>query len=75
MSDKSRELNSTIKLVNDKLHFMGTVTGNQPVSIDYIAPMGDDLGYTSLELLLLSLSSCLVNDQREHDCRTSYNII
>ncbi|HNY04073.1 MAG TPA: OsmC family protein, partial [Bacteroidales bacterium] len=26
---------------------------------DYIPPLGDNLGYTSLELLLLSLSSCL----------------
>jgi len=59
MTDKSKELNSTIKLVNDKLHFTGTVGSNEPVSIDYIAPLGDDLGYTSLELLLLSLSSCL----------------
>ncbi|RJP67332.1 MAG: OsmC family peroxiredoxin [Ignavibacteriales bacterium] len=59
MNDKSRELNSTIKLVNDKLHFVGIVGDNVPVSIDYIPPLGDDLGYTSLELLLLSFSSCL----------------
>lgn len=59
MNDKSKELNSTIKLVNNKLHFMGSVGDNDPISIDYIAPLGDDLGYTSLELLLLSLSSCL----------------
>ena len=59
MTDKSKELNSTIRLVNDKLHFTGTVSGNEPVSIDYIPPLGDDLGYTSLELLLLSLSSCM----------------
>ncbi|MBN1186101.1 MAG: OsmC family protein [Bacteroidales bacterium] len=59
MNDKSKELNAAIKLVNDKLHFIGSVEGNEPVSIDYIAPLGDDLGYTSLELLLLSLSSCL----------------
>jgi len=59
MADKSKELNSTVKLVNDRLHFIGTVEGNQPVSIDYIPPIGDNLGYTSLELLLLSLSSCV----------------
>jgi putative redox protein len=59
MTDKSKELNSTISLVNNKLHFTGSVTGNEPISIDYISPLGDDLGYTSLELLLLSLSSCL----------------
>jgi putative redox protein len=59
MSDKSKELNSSIRLVNDRLHFIGTAGDNAPVSIDYIAPLGDDDGYTSLELLLLSLSSCL----------------
>lgn len=59
MIDKSKELCSSIKLVNDKLNFIGTVDGNEPVSIDYIAPLGDNLGYTSLELLLLSLTSCI----------------
>ena len=59
MADKSKELSTTIKLVNNKLHFTGTAGDNAPVSIDYIPPLGDDLGYTSLELLLLSLSSCL----------------
>jgi len=59
MTDKSKELNSTVRLINDKLHFTGSVGDNEPVSIDYIAPLGDDLGYTSLELFLLSLSSCL----------------
>ena len=56
MTDKSKELKSTIRLVNDKLLFKGTVGDNTPVSIDYIAPLGDDMGYTSLELLLLLLS-------------------
>lgn len=57
--DKSKELQSSIRLVNDKLRFEGMVEGNAPVAIDYIAPLGDDEGYTSLELLLLSLSSCV----------------
>ena len=59
MSDKQKELTATIKLVNDRLNFSGIVEGNSPVSIDFIPPLGDNLGYTSLELLLLSLSSCL----------------
>lgn len=59
MTDKSKELNTEIKLVNNKLRFTGTVGDNEPITIDYIAPLGDDKGYTSLELLLLSLSSCL----------------
>jgi uncharacterized OsmC-like protein len=59
MTDKSKKLNASIRLINDKLHFTGTVGNNAPVSIDYISPLGDDLGYTSLELLLLSLESCI----------------
>jgi putative redox protein len=59
MSDKSKELNSSIRLVNDKLQFSGTVRDYPPITIDYISPLGDDSGYTSLELLLLSLSSCI----------------
>jgi putative redox protein len=57
--DKSKELTASLKLINDRLHFEGIVDGNNPVSIDYTPPLGDNLGYTSLELLLLSLSSCL----------------
>lgn len=59
MTDKTKEVTSTITLLNEKLHFSGTVDGNDPVSIDYIPPFGDNLGYTSLELMLLSLSSCV----------------
>ncbi len=57
--EKTKELTASVKLVNDRLHFEGTVEGNQTISIDYIPPLGDNLGYTSLELLLLSFSSCL----------------
>jgi putative redox protein len=57
--DKSKELISSIRLINDKLHFEGTAGDSIPVSIDYTPPLGDNLGYTSLELLLLSLSSCI----------------
>jgi putative redox protein len=59
MVDKSKELKTSINLVNAKLNFEGTVAGNIPVSIDYTPPLGDNSGYTSLELLLLSLSSCI----------------
>jgi putative redox protein len=59
MIDKSKELSASIELINDKLHFTGKVDDNKPVSIDYIPPLGDNLGYTSLELVLLSLTSCI----------------
>ena len=57
--DKSKELITSIRLINEKLHFEGHADGNKPVSIDYTPPLGDNLGYTSLELFLLSLSSCV----------------
>jgi putative redox protein len=59
MIDKSKELYTSIVLVNDRVNFEGIVGDNSPVSIDYIPPLGDNDGYTSLELLLLSLSSCV----------------
>lgn len=61
MEPKVKELNTIIKLKNDKLNFEGFVEGNEPISIDYIPPLGDNLGYTSLELFLLSLSTCLAS--------------
>ncbi len=59
MIDKAKELNASICLLNDRLHFKGMVGENEPVSIDYTPPLGDNRGYTSLELLLLSLASCV----------------
>ncbi len=59
MLDKNKEMITELTLVNEKLNFHGLCEGQQPLSIDYIAPLGDNLGYCSLELLLLSLSSCV----------------
>ena len=58
-ADKSKELTTVVTLVNNRVRFEGTVDGQPPVTIDYTPPLGDNAGYTSLELLLLSLSSCL----------------
>jgi len=57
-TDKSKIITASIVLINEKLNFEGKVEGNNPISIDYTPPLGDNLGYTSLELFLLSLSSC-----------------
>ncbi len=57
-TDKSKILTASVKLLNQQLHVEGTVEGPKAVSIDYTPPFGDNLGYTSLELFLLSLSSC-----------------
>jgi putative redox protein len=59
MADNANVINAAVILVNDKLKFNGTAGDNAPVSIDYIPPLGDNDGYTSLQLLLLSLSSCI----------------
>jgi len=57
--DKSKEVISSLTLINDKVQFKGEVESNTPLFIDYIPPFGDNAGYTSLELFLLSLSSCV----------------
>ena len=48
-----------LDLVNDKVKFSGKSGANQDIAIDYIPPIGDGEGYTSLELLLISFASCL----------------
>lgn len=59
MIDKSKELVAEVELLNNKLNFSGFVEGNEPVSVDYTPPLGENLGYTSLELFLISLATCL----------------
>jgi putative redox protein len=51
-------LEASVELVNQKVKFKGTINSKDQVFIDYTPPAGDGEGYTSLELLLLSLSSC-----------------
>ena len=51
-------LEASVSLINDRLHFVGNAMENEPVHIDYIPPLGDNQGYMSLQLLLLSLASC-----------------
>ena len=58
-STEKQVLTTEIKRVNQNIHFLGTAGSNPPISVDYPAPIGNGLGYTSLELLLLSLSTCV----------------
>ena len=51
-------LEASARLINQKVKFGCQVEGKSPIIVDYIPPYGDGEGYTSLELLLLSLSSC-----------------
>ncbi len=53
------ELVTSIELIDDKVKFSGKVEGRPEIIIDYYEPVGTNDGYTSLELLQISLSSCL----------------
>jgi putative redox protein len=59
ITDKSKQLAVELELQNEKLHFTGHTDFAEPLQIDYVPPFGDNLGYTSLELLLFSLASCV----------------
>lgn len=59
MQNKSETLQTQLKLINERLKFIGATEGQQAINIDYLPPLGDNQGYTSLELFLLSFSSCL----------------
>ncbi len=50
---------ATVELINDKVKFNCQSRTNTPVTVDYTPPIGDGEGYTSLELLLISLSTCV----------------
>lgn len=62
-------VSSTITLVDERVRFQAEAGENQPIFIDYAPPMGTGDGYNSMQLLLLSLSSCtattLINLMRE----------
>jgi putative redox protein len=52
-------LSVSMELISDKVRFTGALRDNPPVTVDYTAPIGDGLGYTSLELFLMSLGTCV----------------
>jgi putative redox protein len=54
----AEQLEAVVELINQKVKFKGIADSKDPIIIDYIPPVGDGDGYTSLELLLLSFSSC-----------------
>lgn len=54
----SNNLTATVELINDKVKFSGVSGANNPIIIDYVPPIGDGEGYTSLELFLISLATC-----------------
>ena len=55
---KTHQLEGSVKSINDKVRFECSVEVQPPIFVDYIPPFGGGEGYTSLELLLLSLATC-----------------
>lgn len=54
----SEQLSASVNLINQKVKFKGISRSNPEIILDYTPPIGDGEGYTSLELLLISLASC-----------------
>ena len=54
----TEELSVSMNLINDKVLFEGSARDIQPLRMDYHPPIGDDKGYTGLEVLMLSLAGC-----------------
>lgn len=54
----SNQLFANVSLINDKVKFKGISGSNPEIIMDYVPPIGNGEGYTSLELFLLSLASC-----------------
>lgn len=54
----SNQLTGVATLINDKVKFSGVSRDNKEIIIDYVKPIGDGEGYTSLELFLISLATC-----------------
>lgn len=52
-------LETKIRLIDGKAKLSGTARENPEVIMDYFPPIGSGEGYTSLELFLLSFSSCV----------------
>lgn len=52
-------LEITLTSIDDKVKFSADARNNPELTIDYFPPYGTADGYTSLELLLCSFSSCV----------------
>ncbi len=58
-STKDKYLQARVESRNQRMQYVGLIPGREEIAIDYTPPLGDDSGATSLELLLLSLGSCV----------------
>ncbi len=57
----ANSLKAEIQLINQKAKFQCSVAGKAAIITDYIPPQGDNEGHTSLELLLLSFTTCVAS--------------
>ena len=55
----SEELRVELALADRGVRFEARADGREPIFVDYTPPVGGGRGYTSLELLLISVGSCL----------------
>lgn len=53
------ELSVRLHTIDDRVKYSAVSRENPEIIIDYFPPFGEGEGYTSLELLLVSLASCL----------------
>jgi len=51
-------LTAEVKLFNDSIKLSCSSGGNPPIVTDYYPPLGNNEGYTALEVFLVSLGSC-----------------
>ena len=52
-------LSVTMQTIDEKVMFSAGARGNPAIVIDYFPPIGTGKGYTSMELLMISLGSCV----------------
>jgi len=52
-------LRADMETVNGRVKFRCGAEGREPIYVDYVPPVGNGEGYTSLELLLVSMGTCL----------------
>ncbi len=61
INNKENELIISVTSTNEKMQYEANCDTNDKIQVDYLPPWGDGKGYTSLELLLISLSSCIMS--------------
>ena len=56
---ENNQLKAEMKLINSGLKFQTKAGNNPEIITDYVPPLGNNEGYTSLELFLISFGTCI----------------